>query len=64
MELECKKCGGVIRYGDCLDMEHGGDDDDTVICVYSGYCQKCNTEYTWIEEYRYHHRRDLEIIND
>ena len=39
------------------------DYDDTIICTYEGYCHKCKTEYTWIEEYRYHHRRNLEIKN-
>ena len=64
MELKCEKCGGAIQYGDCLDMEHGGDYDDTIICTYDGYCHKCKTEYTWIEEYKYHHRRNLEIIKN
>ena len=64
MELKCEKCGEAIQYDDCLDMEHGGDCDDTIICFYVGHCPKCSTEYSWIEEYKYHHRRNLEIIKD
>ena len=64
MKLKCEKCGGAIQYEDCLDMEHDGDYDDTIICSYSGYCHKCKTKYTWVEEYKYHHRRNLEITND
>ena len=64
MKLKCKKCGGTIQYGDRMDIEHYGDYDDTIVCTYDGYCQDCETKYTWIEEYRYHDRRNLEIIKD
>ena len=63
-KLICKKCGGAIRYGDCLDVEHGGNYDDTVICSSEGRCHKCGTEYTWIEEYKYKLRRNLKIVED
>ena len=62
-KLKCKKCGGAIQYDDCLDIEHGGSYDDTVICTYDGYCHKCGTQYTWIEEYKYKLRRNLEIVD-
>ena len=62
-KLKCKKCGGAIQYDDCLDIEHGGSYDDTVICTYNGYCHKCGTQYTWIEEYKYKLRRNLEIVD-
>ena len=64
MKLKCKKCGGTIQYEDCLDMEHDWDYDKTVVCVYSGSCHKCKTKYTWIEDYKFDHRRDLEIVEN
>ena len=61
-KLKCKKCGGTILYNDYMYMEHGGNNDDTIICAYEGFCPKCGTEYTWVEEYKYKLRRNLEIV--
>lgn len=62
MELKCKKCGGEIQHRECVDVEVSNSGKDAVICTFDGYCHKCKTEYTWTEEYRYHHREELKIF--
>ena len=64
VKLKCEKCDGTILYDDCMDMEHNGGYDDTVICSYEGHCVQCKTQYTWVEEYKYKLRRNLEILED
>ena len=61
IEPKCLKCGGMIEYDDCLDMEHCGDNDDTIVCCYVGHCIECEQNHSWIEEYKYTSRRNLQI---
>ena len=60
-KLKCLKCGGMIAYDDCYDIEC---DEDFVERFYSGHCLNCNTDHLWSELYKFKSIEKLRIERD
>lgn len=49
-ELKCPHCGSLrIKCTNCDNMEMY---EDIILLRYYGYCMKCDTKFSWEENYR------------
>ena len=58
MELKCKKCGGKLESDECFDTEWFGGE---VYSIILGHCEKCGTDHSWHEVYKFSHYEELQM---
>ena len=57
-EPKCLKCGGMIEYDDCSNLEYK---ENFIQRKYWGHCVECKTDYIWEEEYKFSKIKNLQF---